>query len=195
METVSIATANPTFIFSEFDADNDRVEIIVKIDNRPFFLNVGTNRSNPSDIEIAANQAQLLALAAEMKVDAITLADELMNSENLQALVVAETAQAYDDSWEATILHKQGTSADFSTYEKNVHCVHDSSKYFFIADDSTLFVRTTISEFRSNSLPESVMIDEDEVLDRIESAIQDGTEDCNALFDELYAKAHAPVAA
>lgn len=189
MKNVSIA--NLAVTFSEFDSNHDTVEIFVKLAGRTFCFDVQTNRSNPADIEIDARQPDFLALAEEMTLDAEDLADDLAAFKKLQALVVKETAQAYEASYEATALHKQGASADFSTYEQSVHCVHDNIQYFFIADDSTIFVRTTISELRCNSMPESVTIDDDEDLDRIESAIQDNAEDCSALFDELYAKANA----
>ena len=94
----------------------------------------------------------------------------------------------------AKSIHAQCECAEYSTYQRVVDCVHTDSKYYFIADTDevgAVFVRTTVQEWRDQSMPDMVVIDDlsNEDAARIEAAIEDHAEDRNALFDELYAKA------
>lgn len=189
MKNVSLAKLAITF--SSFDVDSDTVDIDVKVNSQAFCFEVQTFRSNPNDLVIDSTQPDFLALAAAMKVSPTLLGIALEHSATLQALVVKETAEAYAASYEAEAIHAQGATADYTTYAERVHSVHDDIKYCFIADASSIFVRATMSELRFNNTPDTVTIDDDEVLARIEAAIQDCAEDPLALFDELYAKANA----
>lgn len=191
----NVSLANVTITFSGFDVDSDTVDIDINVKGQSFCVEVQTFRSNPNDLVIDSIQPDFLALAAAMKVSPTLLGIALEHSATLQALVVKETAEAYAASYEAEAIHAQGATSDYTTYAERVHSVHDDIKYCFIADASTIFVRTTMSELRFNNMPDTVTIDDDEVLERIEAAIQDCAEDPLALFDELYAKANAPVAA
>lgn len=186
----NVSLANLAIAFSTFDLDSDTVDIDVKVNDRSFCFEVQTCRSNPNDLEIDSCQPDFLALAASMKVAPVLLSIALEHSATLQALVVKETADDYEASREAEAIHNQGATADYTTYDERVHSVHDDIRYCFIADDSTIFVRTTTGELRYNSAPATVTIDTEEELERIEAAIEDGAEDPSALFDELYAKAH-----